>query len=67
MHYKFKIIDLLHFLPTLLFAVYLAPGYLMTADQKLTIMLERAEVGRAFSDILHGSILLLSLYPTGNR
>lgn len=48
--YKFKKIDLLHFLPTLIFIVYLIPGYLMSADQKLEVILGRAEIGRSFSD-----------------
>lgn len=56
--YKFKKIDLLHFLPTLLFAIYLAPGYLMSADQKLEIMLGRPTDGRSFSDI---AIIVLKL------
>lgn len=48
--YKFKKIDLLHFLPTLIFAVYLIPGYIMSADQKLEVILSRIDIGRSFSD-----------------
>ena len=56
--HKFKKIDLLHFLPTLIFAIYLFPGYLMSSDQKLEIMLRRASMGRSFSDV---SIIVLKL------
>ncbi len=56
--YKFKKIDLLHFLPTLIFAIYLLPGYLMSADQKLDILTGRTSVGRSFSDI---TIIVLKL------
>ncbi len=56
--HKFKKIDLLHFLPTLIFAVYLLPSYVMSADQKLEVMLERATIGRSFSDV---SIIVLKL------
>jgi AraC-like DNA-binding protein len=48
---KFKKIDLLHFLPTLIFAIYLLPGYMLSADQKLEILLGRENIGRNFSDV----------------
>lgn len=56
--YEFKKIDLLHFLPTLLFAAYLIPGYLLSGNQKLEIMLNRASIGRSFSDL---AIIILKL------
>ncbi|MFK7811415.1 MAG: helix-turn-helix domain-containing protein [Maribacter sp.] len=56
--YKFRKIDLLHFLPTFAFAIYLLPGYLMSSDQKLEIILSRSSIGRSFSDI---SIIVLKL------
>lgn len=62
--YKFKKIDLLHFLPTLLFIIYLLPGYLLPADQKLEIMLSRTD-GRSFSDVAIIVFKLLSLLTYG--
>lgn len=56
--YKFKKIDFLHFLPTIIFAIYLLPSYLMSADEKLEIMMGRANVGRSFSDV---AIIVLKL------
>jgi len=58
LQYKFKNIDFLHLLPTVLFALYLLPGYIMTSDQKLEIMLNRIDVGRSFSDV---AIIVLKL------
>lgn len=62
--YRFKTIDLLHFLPTFLFAMYLMPGYFLPAEQKLAIMLGRIE-GRSFSDIAIIVFKLLSLLTYG--
>ncbi len=64
--YKFKKIDFLHLLPTLLFAIYLLPGYMMSADQKLEIMLGRTSAGRSFSDIGIIIFKLLSLIIYGH-
>ncbi|MEP3211321.1 MAG: helix-turn-helix domain-containing protein [Maribacter sp.] len=63
--YKFKKIDLLHFLPTLLFALYLLPSYIMSANQKLEIMLGRIDVGRSYSDIAIIALKLMSLLIYG--
>ncbi|TMM53150.1 AraC family transcriptional regulator [Maribacter algarum] len=63
--HRFKKIDLLHFLPTLIFAIYLFPGYLMSADEKLEIMLGRANIGRSFSDVSIIVLKLLSLLIYG--
>lgn len=63
--YKFKKIDLLHFLPTLLFALYLLPSYLMSADQKLELMLGRVDVGRSYSDKAIIVLKLMSLLIYG--
>lgn len=62
--YKFKKVDLLHFLPTLIFVIYLLPGYLLPADQKLDIMLGRIG-GRSFSDVAIIVLKLLSLLTYG--
>lgn len=62
--YKFKRIDLLHFAPTLIFVLYLLPGYVLPADQKLEIMLGRIG-GRSFSDIAIIVLKLLSLLTYG--
>ena len=63
--YKFKKIDLVHFLPTFLFIVYLTPGYLMTANQKLAIMIDRSDIGRDFSDKAIIALKLMSLLIYG--
>lgn len=39
-NYKFKGLDLLHFLPNLILIAYLSPMYLLTANEKVRIMLE---------------------------
>ena len=64
--YELKKIDFLHFIPTLLFIVYLIPSYTMTADQKLEIMLGRSEIGRSLSDIAIIILKLLSLLIYGH-
>ncbi|MDO5978327.1 helix-turn-helix domain-containing protein [Flavivirga spongiicola] len=39
-NFKFKIIDLLHFLPTLILLVFLFPMYSLSSNEKIEIMLE---------------------------
>lgn len=63
--YKFKRIDILHFIPTVLFIIYLVPSYMMSADQKLEIMLGRVD-GRSFSDIGIIILKLVSLLVYGH-
>jgi AraC-like DNA-binding protein len=43
--YKFKKSDLLHLIPTVLFLIYIFPTYIMSADEKLAMMLDRANKG----------------------
>jgi len=64
--YEFKKRDVLHFVPTLLFMIYLIPSYAMTADQKLDIMLGRSDIGRSFSDKAIIVLKLLSLLIYGH-
>lgn len=40
--YTFKKLDLLHFIPTILFLIYIVPIYLMSSESKLSLMLNRA-------------------------
>ena len=40
--YSFKKIDLLHFIPSILFLIYIVPIYLMSSESKLSLMLNRA-------------------------
>lgn len=42
LEYKFTKADLLHLIPTILFLIYLLPIYSLPANEKLTIMLQRA-------------------------
>lgn len=62
--YKFKKVDLLHLLPTILFLIYLIPSYLMSSDQKLAILLNRVN-GRSFSDVAIIVLKLTSLLMYG--
>lgn len=39
--YTFKKIDLLHFIPTVLFLVYIVPIYMLSSEDKLSMMLNR--------------------------
>ncbi|MGB5819460.1 MAG: helix-turn-helix domain-containing protein [Saonia sp.] len=48
--YKFKIQDLLHLAPTILFLIYIIPIYILPANEKLNIMLNRASIGLNSSD-----------------
>ncbi len=63
--YKFKKTDLLHLVPTLVFLAYLLPGYLLSPDQKLDIMLNRFSTGRGFSDVAIIVLKLTSLLVYG--
>lgn len=63
--YKFKKIDLLHLLPTLLFLIYLTPDYLMSSNQKLAIFMNRISDGRSFSDVAIIALKLTSLLAYG--
>lgn len=62
--YKFKKADLLHLLPTILFLIYLTPSYLMSSDQKLIVLLNRAN-GSSFSDVAIIVLKLTSLLVYG--
>jgi hypothetical protein len=53
--YKFRLIDVLHLVPSVLLFLYLLPIYLLPADQKLNLLYNRDE-------ILH-STLINSLIP----
>lgn len=64
--YKFKKSDILHFVPSLLFMLYLIPSYAMSGDQKLEIMLGRSDIGRSFSDITIIILKLVSLLIYGH-
>ena len=48
--YSFKKIDFLHFLPTLLFLIYIIPIYSLSAQAKLDIMVESAQLGQNAGD-----------------
>jgi AraC-like DNA-binding protein len=56
--YKFKLRDLLHLVPTLLFLIYIFPIYIMSGEEKLKMLLERITSGRSFYDI---AIIVLKL------
>ncbi len=56
--YRFKLRDLLHLLPTLLFLIYVFPIYMMSAEEKLGLLLDRITSGRSFHDI---AIIVLKL------
>ncbi len=43
--YKFKKIDLLHLIPTVLILIYIIPVYSLSAEEKLGIMVNRASEG----------------------
>ncbi len=43
--YKFKKLDLLHLVPTVLFLFYIVPIYAMSAEEKLDLMLSRLVAG----------------------
>ncbi len=43
--YRFKKSDLLHLIPTVLFLIYIFPTYALSADEKLTLMLDRVRKG----------------------
>lgn len=43
--YKFKKKDLLHLVPTALFLIYILPTYLLSAEEKLALMVGRTENG----------------------
>ena len=45
MHYQFKVKDLLHLLPTALFLIYIFPTYMLSAEEKLELMVGRVENG----------------------
>ena len=66
MKYEFKKIDILHFVPTMLFILFLIPGYAMSADQKLEIMLGRSDYGRSISDVSIIILKLISLIAYGH-
>ncbi|NAS11176.1 helix-turn-helix domain-containing protein [Poritiphilus flavus] len=63
--HKFKKIDLLHLLPTVLFLFYILPIYALPADDKLQLMLERTIAGYNPGDssylVILVSLKLLSL------
>lgn len=48
--YTFKKIDFLHLIPTVLFLFYIVPIYAMSADDKLSLMLNRAAQGQVATD-----------------
>ncbi|WP_411031373.1 helix-turn-helix domain-containing protein [Spongiimicrobium sp. 3-5] len=48
--YRFKVKDLLHLIPTLLFLVYILPIYAMSASEKLTLMMGRFNNGQNPTD-----------------
>lgn len=48
--YKFKKIDVLHLVPTVLFLIYIIPIYSLSAQEKLDIMLESASLGQNAGD-----------------
>lgn len=63
--YKLRKTDILHFVPTLLFIIYLIPGYLLSADQKLEIILNRV-YSRSLSSIIIIVLKSLSLLIYGH-
>ncbi|WP_299531445.1 AraC family transcriptional regulator [Ulvibacterium sp.] len=56
--YKFKVRDLLHLTPTLLFLVYVLPIYVLSGEEKLGLLLDRIASGRSVQDI---TIIVLKL------
>lgn len=60
--YKFKKIDVLHLIPTILFLIYIIPIYLMSSDEKLSMMLNRANDSLNGADSKYvGVIVILKL------
>jgi len=57
-NYKFKPRDLLHLLPTVVFLIYVFPIYLLPAQEKLQLLLDRITSGRSAHDI---TIIVLKL------
>lgn len=61
--------DLLHLVPTFLFVIYITPTYLLTADEKLDLMLQRVQSGLNPTDspqlILIVALKLISLVVYG--
>lgn len=58
-HYKFKRKDLIHLLPTLLFLIYILPIYLMSAQDKLNLMLGRSADGQIATDSAYLQLIVV--------
>ncbi len=56
--YRFKKTDLFHLVPTLLLIIVLFPYYVLSADDKLSLMIDRVTTGRGFIDL---AIIVLKL------
>jgi len=63
--YQFKIKDLLHLAPTVLFLIYLVPIYTLPANEKLKLLLEDFNDGFSFSNFVVTAIKLTSLIVYG--
>lgn len=60
--YKFKKLDVLHLIPTILFLIYVIPIYLMSSEEKLNMMLNRTSENFNGADSKYvGVIVILKL------
>ena len=57
--YQFKKRDLLHLLPTLPLLLYLVPIYFMSAEDKLSMMLQRVSTGLNAADATYMTIIVV--------
>ncbi len=56
--YQFKRKDLLHLIPTALFLIYILPTYMLSAEEKLELMVGRTENGLNPGDASHLAIIV---------
>lgn len=63
--YRFKKIDLLHLVPTFVLLIVLVPTYALSADEKLSLLIDRSTIGRSFIDLSIIVVKFLSLMIYG--
>ncbi|MDT7829675.1 helix-turn-helix transcriptional regulator [Pricia sp. S334] len=63
--YRFRIIDLLHLVPTVLFLIYLIPIYALPASEKLQLLVQDANDGFSVANLTVTTIKLTSLIVYG--
>lgn len=64
-HYSFKRLDLIHLVPTALFALYLIPIYVLSAEEKLALLFRDVEEGFSMANFAVTSLKLTSLIGYG--